>query len=323
MAKIFITHKIPEVGIKMLKDKGHIVELRDKSELLPKSELLKILGAGNYDGVLCLLTDQIDADVFVISPLTKIFANYAVGFDNIALAEAKKHGVVITNTPGASTESVAEHTIALMLTLICRIVEGDNFVRAGKYQGWDPMLFWGIDLQGKTLGILGAGRIGAEVAKKLALGFGMKIIYNDVVRNENLEKEIEAIFLPSVEEVLQQADVVSLHTPLLPETKHLINAERLALMKKTAYLINTSRGPVVDEAALVNALKKGIIKGAALDVFEDEPILATGLKDLPNVVLTPHIASATAETRNNMAKKAAENLIAFFNGQKVPNLCQM
>ena len=323
MAKIFITHKIPEVGIKMLKDKGHIVELRDKSELLQKSELLKILGAGNYDGVLCLLTDQIDADVFVISPLTKIFANYAVGFDNIALAEAKKHGVVITNTPGASTESVAEHTIALMLTLICRIVEGDNFVRAGKYQGWDPMLFWGIDLQGKTLGILGAGRIGAEVAKKLALGFGMKIIYNDVVRNENLEKEIEAIFLPSVEEVLQQADVVSLHTPLLPETKHLINAERLALMKKTAYLINTSRGPVVDEAALVNALKKGIIKGAALDVFEDEPILATGLKDLPNVVLTPHIASATAETRNNMAKKAAENLIAFFNGQKVPNLCQM
>src|SRR3989338_7523681 len=189
MAKIFITHKIPEVGIKMLKDKGHIVELRDKSELLPKSELLKILGAGNYDGVLCLLTDQIDADVFVISPLTKIFANYAVGFDNIAL----------------------------MLTLICRIVEGDNFVRAGKYQGWDPMLFWGIDLQGKTLGILGAGRIGAEVAKKLALGFGMKIIYNDVVRNENLEKEIEAIFLPSVEEVLQQADEVSLHTPLLPE----------------------------------------------------------------------------------------------------------
>ena len=318
MAKIFITHKIPEVGVKMLKDKGHIVELRDKSELLPKSELLKILGEGNYDGVLCLLTDQIDADVFVASPTTKIFANYAVGFDNIALAEAKKRGIVITNTPGASTESVAEHTIALMLALTCRIVEGDNFVRAGKYQGWDPMLFWGIDLQGKTLGILGAGRIGAEVAKKMALGFGMKIIYNDVVRNENLEKEINAEF-KSVEEALQQADVISLHTPLLPETRHLINAERLALMKKTAYLINTSRGPVIDEIALVNALKKGIIKGAALDVFENEPILATGLKDLPNVVLTPHIASATTETRNDMAKKAAENLIAFFDGKKPLN----
>ena len=318
MAKIFITHKIPEIGVKMLKDKGHIVELRDKSELLPKSELLKILGAGNYDGVLCLLTDQIDADVFVVSPTTKIFANYAVGFDNIALAEAKKRGIVITNTPGASTESVAEHTIALMLVLTCRIVEGDNFVRAGKYQGWDPMLFWGIDLQGKTLGILGAGRIGAEVAKKMALGFGMKIIYNDVVRNENLEKEINAEF-KSVDGALQQADVVSLHTPLLPETKHLINAERLALMKKTAYLINTSRGPVIDETALVNALKKGIIKGAALDVFENEPILATGLKDLPNVVLTPHIASATTETRNDMAKKAAENLIAFFDGKKPLN----
>lgn len=322
MAKIFITHKIPEIGIQMLKDKGYSVEWRNQSELLPKTELLKILSDGNYDGVLCLLTDQIDAEIFAAAPTTKIFANYAVGFDNIDVAEAKNRGVIITNTPGASTESVAEHTIALMLSLARRIVEGDNFIRAGKYQGWDPMLFWGTDLQGKTLGILGAGRIGAEVAKKLALGFGMKIIYNDVVHNENLEKEIAAGF-KRVEEILQQADVVSLHVPLLPETRHLINAERLALMKKTAFLINTSRGPVVDENALVDALKRGIIKGAALDVFENEPILAGGLKDLPNVVLTPHIASATAETRNDMAKKAAENLIAFFDGQQVPNLCQM
>ncbi|MFA6273168.1 MAG: D-glycerate dehydrogenase [Candidatus Paceibacterota bacterium] len=318
MAKIFITHKIPEVGVQMLKDKGHNVELRDKSELLPKAELVKILGDGNYDGVLCLLTDQIDAEIFNASPTTKIFANYAVGFNNIDIVEAKNRGIVITNTPGASTESVAEHALALLLALTCRIVEGDNFVRAGKYDGWDPMLFWGIDLQGKTLGILGAGRIGAEVARKLALGFGMKIIYHDVVHNEKLEEEISAEF-KSVEEVLQQADVISLHVPLLPETKHLINAERLALMKKTAYLVNTSRGPVVDEVALVDALKRGIIKGAALDVFENEPVLAAGLKDLPNVVLTPHIASATAETRSDMAQKAAENLIAFFGGQKPLN----
>lgn len=319
MAKIFITHKIPEIGVQMLKDKGHDVELRDESKLLPKAELIKILSVGDYDGVLCLLTDQIDAEVFATAPAVKIFSNYAVGFNNIDVIEAKKHGVVITNTPGASTESVAEHTIALMLALTCRIVEGDNFVRAGKYEGWDPMLLWGVDLRGKTLGILGAGRIGAEVAKKAALGLGMEIIYHDVVRNENLEKETGAIPLSSVEEVLKEADVISLHVPLLPETRHLINAERLALMKKTAYLLNTSRGSVVDEAALVDALKKGIIKGAALDVFENEPVLAVGLKDLPNVVLTPHIASATAETRNDMAKKAAENLIAFFDDQPVPN----
>src|SRR3989344_9243411 len=319
MAKIFITHKIPEIGVKMLKDKGHNIELRDKSELLPKSELLKILGEGNYDGVLCLLTDQIDAGIFTASPLTKIFANYAVGFDNIDIVEAKKRGIVITNTPGASTESVAEHTIALMLALTCRIVEGDTFVRNGKYQGWDPMLLWGVDLLGKTLGILGAGRIGAEVAKKSARGFGMKIIYHDIVRNEKMEKETGANFLPSLNEVLKQADAISLHVPLLPTTRHLINAERLAMMKKTAYLINTSRGSVIDEVALVDVLKKGIIKGAALDVFENEPVLAEGLKNLPNVVLTPHIASATAETRNDMAKKAAENLIAFFDEQKPPN----
>ncbi|OHA27028.1 MAG: hypothetical protein A3D52_01030 [Candidatus Taylorbacteria bacterium RIFCSPHIGHO2_02_FULL_44_36] len=319
MEKIFVTHKIPEIGVKMLKDKGHDVEWRNKSELLPKTELLKILGAGNYDGVLCLLTDRIDIEVFTATPTTKIFANYAVGFDNIDIVEAKKRGVVITNTPGASTESVAEHTLALLLTLTRRVVEGDTFVRNGKYQGWDPMLLWGVDLLGKTLGILGAGRIGAEVAKKSARGFGMKIIYHDIVRNEKMEKETDANFLLSLNEVLKQADVISLHVPLLPETKHLINAERLALMKETAYLINTSRGSVIDEVALVNALKKGIIRGAALDVFENEPVLAEGLKNLPNVVLTPHIASATAETRNDMAKKAAENLIAFFDGRNPPN----
>ncbi|TSC67673.1 MAG: D-isomer specific 2-hydroxyacid dehydrogenase [Parcubacteria group bacterium Gr01-1014_73] len=319
MANIFVTHKIPEIGIKMLKAKGHTVDWREESKLLPKAELLKILGSGNYDGVLCLLTDRIDVEVFAAAPSVKIFANYAVGFDNIDVAEAKKRGVIITNTPGASTESVAEHTLAILLALTRRIVEGDNFVRTGKYQGWDPMLLWGVDLLGKTLGILGAGRIGAEVAKKTALGFGMKIIYHDVIRNEKLEKETGAIFLSSTDEVLKQADVISLHVPLLPDTKHLINTERLALMKKTAYLINTSRGPVVDEIALVDALKKGIIKGAALDVFETEPVLTEGLKNLPNVVLTPHIASATAETRNDMAKTAAENLIACFDDQNPPN----
>ncbi|KKT75408.1 MAG: D-isomer specific 2-hydroxyacid dehydrogenase, NAD-binding protein [Parcubacteria group bacterium GW2011_GWB1_44_7] len=319
MAKIFITHKIPEICVKMLKDKGHDVEWRDKSELLPKTELLKILGGGSYDGVLCLLTDRIDIEVFTTTPATKIFANYAVGFDNIDIIEAKKRGVAITNTPGASTESVAEHTLALLLALTRRVVEGDAFVRNEKYQGWDPMLLWGVDLLGKTLGILGAGRIGAAVAKKSARGFGMKIIYHDIVRNKKMEKETGANFLPSLNEVLKQADVISLHVPLLPTTKHLINAERLAMMKKTAYLINTSRGSVIDEVALVDGLKKDIIRGAALDVFENEPVLAEGLKNLPNVVLTPHIASATAETRNDMAKKAAENLIAFFDEQKPPN----
>ncbi len=320
MKKVFVTRMIPERGIALLRGKGYEVEISEKDGVLTRAELLQTLKAKPYDAVLCLLTDQVDGEVFDVAPSAKIFANYAVGVDNINMNDAKARGVTITNTPDVLTESVAEHTFALMMAITHRIVESDAFLRAGKYIGWAPMLLLGDDIKGKTLGILGAGRIGHLVAHQACHGFGMKVIYYDIKRNDELEKDMDARFCPTAEEVLKEADIVSLHVPLLPTTRHLINAERLALMKKTAYLINTSRGPVLDEAALVEALQKGIIKGAALDVYEHEPKLTLGLAELSNVVLTPHTASATEETRAAMSALAAENIIAFFEEKTPPNI---
>ncbi len=321
--KIYITRRIPEIGIKMLTNKGYEIDINPKDKALSPKELIKALKNKPYDAVLSLLTDQINASVFDAVPTAKIFANYAVGFNNIDVVEAKKRGISITNTPGGLTESVAEHTFALILALTCRIVEGDSFVRKGKYDGWNPMLLLGTDLIGKTLGVLGTGRIGADVIHKAVRGFKMNAIYYDVVRNENLEKEYGATFLATPEEVLKQADIVSIHVPLMDSTHHLINKERLAIMKPTAYLVNTSRGPVIDEKALVEALKNRQISGAGLDVFENEPKLAHGLGKLSNVILTPHIASATESARNEMSEMASQNIIAFFEGQIPPNLVQI
>lgn len=319
MIKIYVTRMIPKVGIKMLLEKGFELDISPHNRPLTKDELLVSLKRKPYDGVLSLLTDKIDNEVFDTVPSAKIFANYAVGFNNIDIEEAKRRGITITNTPGALTESVAEHTFALILALTCRIVEGDNFMRAGKYVGWDPMLLLGTDLRGLILGILGAGRIGGAVAKIGSAGFGMRVIYYDVIRNVSFEKENGLTFRGTVEEVLAEADVISIHVPLLDSTHHLINAGRLRMMKKTAYLVNTSRGPVIDEVALVAALKTGLIAGAGLDVFENEPKLASGLTELSNVVITPHIASATVSARNEMAELAAKNLIAFFAGEAPAN----
>ena len=319
MIKIFVTRRIPENGLAMLREKGFTLVLSEKPRPLSKRELIKELKKNPYDAVLCLLTDTIDKDVFDAAPSVKIFANFAVGFNNIALEEAKKRGVVITNTPGASTESVSEFTLALILNAARRVNEGDRFMRAGKFKGWGPPMF-GRDIKGMTLGIVGSGRIGAEVAKKALRGFEMKIIYYDVIRNELLEKEYGARFVSTLEELLRTADVVSLHVSLLPSTKHLINKERLAMMKKTAYLVNTSRGPVIDENALVDALKNGVIAGAGLDVFEFEPKTAKGLTRIENVVLTPHIAAGTEIARQEMARLAVTNLIAFFDGKTPPNV---
>lgn len=273
-----------------------------------------------YDAVLCLLTDNIDAEVFATVPTAKIFANYAVGYNNIDINAAKAAGVVVTNTPDVLTDTVAEYAFSLMLAVAKRIPEADRFTRENKYEGWAPELLLGSDLKGKTLGILGAGRIGFGVADRAVKGLGMKVIYNDIKPNEILEKETGAVYKDSTEAVLKEADVVSIHVPLLDSTKHLINAERLAMMKKSAYLINTSRGPVVDEAALVKALREKVISGAGLDVFENEPALAPGLADLPNVTITPHIASASRETRNKMSEMAAENIIAHLSGNVPSNL---
>jgi len=314
MALIYVTRKILDSGIAHLARAGHTVDVSTKDGVLSKDELIATLSSKPYEAVLCLLTDRVDKEVFDAAPSAKIFANYAVGYDNIDIEEAKRRGIVITNTPDVLTDAVAEHALALALSLLRRVPESERFLREGKYEGWAPLLFLGAGLRGKVLGLLGAGRIGTRVAHEAVRGFDMHVIYHDVARNEVLEKEYGAVFHGSPEDVLQAADVISLHVPLLPSTRHLIDAKRLALMKPTAVLINTSRGPVVDEAALVAALRAGVISGAALDVFENEPALAEGLAELPNVVLTPHTASATVEAREAMAEVAARDIIAVLRG---------
>ncbi len=321
MPKIFVTRKIPEAGIKKLKDAGYEVEINPEDRVLKKEELIAQLKKGQYDAVLALLTDKLDADIFeAAGSSVKIFANMAVGFDNVDVLSAKKAGIMVANTPGVLTDTVAEHTFALMLAIAHRVSEGDRFARAGKYHGWEPMMLLGTDVSRKTLGILGLGRIGSRVAHHGAKGFEMKVLYYDVKRNADFEKEVGAQFRASAEEVLKEADFVSIHVPLLPTTRHLINAERLKLMKPTAYLVNTSRGPVIDEKALAQALKNGVIKGAAIDVFENEPAIEPELLKLENIILTPHIASATEETRAKMSELAAENIIAALSSQTPPNL---
>lgn len=321
MPKIFVTRKIPEAGIKKLQAAGYEVEVNPEDKVLKKEELIGWLKKGKYDAVLALLTDRLDAEVFeAAKPSVKIFASMAVGFDNVDVLSAKKAGIMVANTPGVLTDTVAEHTFALMLAIAHRVSEAERFARAGKYHGWEPMLLLGTDVSKKTLGILGLGRIGSRVAHHGARGFDMKVVYYDVKRNEEFEKEFGAQFRATPEEILKEADFISIHVPLLPTTRHLINAARLKMMKPTAYLINTSRGPVIDEKALAGALKKGVIKGAAIDVFENEPVIEPELLKLENVILTPHIASATDETRSKMAELAAENIILALAGQTPPNL---
>lgn len=315
---IYITRMIPEAGLKLLRDEGIIYDI-GKSKLPPtKKQLIKELKKKPYDGVISFLTDTLDKDIFDACPTAKVFANFAVGFNNVDIEEIKKRGIQVSNTPGTSQTAVAEHTVALMLALTTRIVEGDEFMRKGKFKGWDPNLFIGTDMKGKTIGLIGAGQIGTEVAKMLHYGFGSNIMYSDISKNEELEK-IEGVIRKTTDEILKESDIVSLHVPLLPTTHHLINKEKLSMMKKTAFLINTARGPIVDEKALVDALKKDIIKGAAIDVFEFEPKLTKGLTKLPDVIITPHIASARKSARDMMAEIAAKNIISGLKTGKVIN----
>ncbi len=303
----------------MLEEKGYSLDIYPKNLPLTQKDLIKLLKRKPYDAVLSLLTDHIDSKVFDNVPSVKLYANYATGFDNIDIDEAKKRGITVTNSPGDITsEAVAEHTIALMLALSARIVEADEFVRRKKYKGWEPMNFIGTDLLGKTLGLIGAGRIGERVAH-YSKGLGFKILYTDVNRNEKIEKEDGAIFYSTVDEVLKAADVVSLHVPLLDSTRHLINETRLRMMKPTSFLVNTSRGAVVDEKALEKALKNKVISAAAIDVYEFEPKITPGLLKLQNIILTPHIASASIEARDQMAEVAAQNIIDFFENGNPKN----
>lgn len=320
MAKIiYITRKIPEVGLKLLREKGIDFDIGTSKVPPTKKEIIKALKKKNYDGLISFLTDPIDKEVFDACPTIKVCANYSVGFNNIDVDEANKRNICVSNTPGTSSIAVAEHTVALMLALTTRLVEGDEFMRKGKYKGWDPNLFIGTDMKGKIIGLIGAGQIGTEVAKMLHYGFNSNVIYSDIAPNIELEKIIGPSSQKTTDEVLRQADIVSLHVPLLPTTHHLIDKNSLLTMKKTAFLINTSRGPVVDEKALVWALENDIIRGAALDVFEFEPKLTKGLTKLPDVIITPHIASARDTARNMMAEIAVKNIISALESGKVIN----
>jgi len=305
----------------MLQSAGHEVVVSPHDRVLTPDELIS--GGQEADAVLTQLMDKITRDVLAAwKPSVRIVANYAVGYDNIDVPAAKELGIIITNTPDVLTETVAEHAFALMLAIAHRVVEADKFMRAGKYIGWEPELLLGTDLSHKTLGIVGLGRIGSRVAHHGAKGFGMRVLYYDVKRNESFEKEMQAEFRETAEAVFQEADFISIHVPLLPTTRHLVNADLLRKMKPTAYLINTSRGPIVDEHALAEALRDKVIKGAALDVFENEPAIEPMLKDLDNLIVTPHIASATEETRQKMGEVAAQNIIAVLENKAPANPVQ-
>lgn len=312
---VYVTRRIPQEVLNELAEHCE-VEVNPDNRALTKTELMeKIRGR---DAVLTQATDIVDDAVMeAAGPQCRIFANYAVGYNNFDLCAAARRKVLLTNTPEVVTDSTVEMAWALLFAVARRIVEADSFVRTGKFKGLDPMLLLGTGLAGKTLGVIGAGRIGSKFAQK-ARAFSMKIIYSDVSPNSTFEDETGAIYAER-DVLLAQADFISLHVPLLPETRHLIGARELKLMKNTAILINSSRGPVIHETDLVEALKNGEIRGAGLDVFENEPATMPGLTELPNVVLAPHLGTATYETRLGMGRVAISNILAALRGEAPPN----
>jgi len=312
--KIFVTRIIPKSGLDLLK-KYHKIEVFPHDRIPAKDEIIK--GLKGKDGLLCLLSDPIDKDVINSESNLKMIASYAVGYDNIDIAAATKKGIPVSNTPGVLTDSTAEMAWALLFSVSRRIVEADKFTRDGKFIGWGPMLMLGQDVSNKTLGIIGAGRIGTAMALK-SKGFNMKVLYVSGHKNNVLEKELNAEKV-KLSRLLEESDFISLHVPLTDKTHHLIGEKELRMMKETAIFVNTSRGPVVDEKALVKALKENWIFGAGLDVYENEPKIAKELLKLDNVVLQPHSASATVNSRNRMAVMAAENMIAGLKGEVPPN----
>ena len=310
--KVFVTRNIPNSGIDLLKKHIPRVDIFPHERPITKEELLDIIE--DYNGLLCLLTDIIDADVLKKGKNLKIVSNYAVGYNNIDVATATKLNILVTNTPGILTDATADLTWALILGTARRVIEADTFVRENKFNGWSPTLFLGHPVANKTIGIVGAGRIGTAVAAR-ASGFSMKILYTSNHTNNILENKTNAEKV-SLNTLLRKSDIISLHVPLTEQTFHMIGDKEFEMMKNSAIIINTSRGPVIDEKALVDALKSGKIAGAGLDVYENEPIVEKELIELPNTLLLPHIGSATGETREKMAIIAAENVIAVLSGKK-------
>ena len=313
-SQIFITRQIPDKGLQLLENRFD-VEINPENRVLSKTEIIQ--GIKGKEGLLCLLTDPIDKEVIMAEPHLKMIASYAVGYDNIDVAAATNQKIPVSNTPGVLTDATAEMTWALFFAVSRHIVQADAFTRQGKFHGWDPLLFRGQQLQGMTLGIIGAGRIGTAVALK-SKGFDMNILYVNNQINEVLEQKLNAKKV-SLSTLLQNSDFITLHVPLTKSTYHLIGKQQFTLMKSSAILINTARGPVIDESALISALKQKRIYGAGLDVYEHEPNISKQLIQLPNVVLQPHSASATYESRDAMAKLAAQNMIAGLNGEIPPN----
>ncbi len=313
--KVLVTGNLPDHILDMIRQDHH-VEFNPENKPMDQRDLLEKIK--DRDGLLSMLTDRIDETLLSAAPHLKVIANCAVGFDNIDLLAATKKKIWVANTPGVLTDATADIAFALILAVGRRLIEGDKMVREGRFKCFIPFKFLGRDVSGSTLGILGLGRIGKAVAKRAA-GFNMKVLYFNRTRLQPREEQSLGVHYVDFKTLLKTADYISIHTPLTPDTRHLVGEKQFELMKPTACLINTSRGPVVKEAALVNALKNGWIRSAGLDVYEDEPRLSPGLKDLENVVVLPHVGSATIETRTKMAQMAAENLLAGLSGKAPPN----
>ncbi|UCG31757.1 MAG: D-glycerate dehydrogenase [Phycisphaerales bacterium] len=318
MKDVLITRRISDAAEQTLAEAGLSVDV-GTNEPMPRERLHASVPGRR--GVICLLHDRVDDQVLVAAgPQCRIFANYAVGYDNIDLEAATRRGILVTNTPDVLTDATADLAFSLLLAAARRLIEGDHLMRSGRWSGWSPLQLLGRDPTESILGIIGAGRIGTTVAQR-STGFRMRILYVDQRPSTEIERfGGTRVDMPTL---LRESDFVTLHVNLTPETHHLIGAEQLALMKPTACLINTSRGPVVDERALVEALSSGRLGSAGLDVYEDEPALAPGLRELDNVVLSPHLGSATEQTRARMARLAARNIIAALDGRRPETLVNL
>ena len=313
--KVYVTRRIPEAGLDVLRRECRNVQVNPTNHSLSRKELLDM--AAGVNGILCMLNDPIDSTLMDAAPDLKGIANYAVGYNNVDVAEATRRGIPVSNTPGVLTDATTDLAWALLMAVARRIVESDSLTRRGDFKGWAPMLLLGSEIVGRTLGIAGAGRIGTAMALR-SKGFNMDVLYYSRRRSEILDVELGARKVDK-DKLIEESDFISLHLPLTEETRHFISADEFRRMKRTAFLINTSRGPVVDEAALVDALRAGQIAGAGLDVYEGEPELHPGLVGLRNVVLVPHIGSATVETRTKMSVIAAENLVSMLKGERAQN----
>lgn len=313
--KVYVSRVIPKTGMNILEDSCDVT-VNEKDEQLSKDKLIENLK--DKDGALVMLSDEIDRELIEVCPNLKAVSNLAVGYNNIDVEAAKEAGIIATNVPEVLTEATAELTWALLMAVARRVVEADKFLRAGKFDDWGPMLLMGNDIYGKKLGIIGFGDIGQAVARKAA-GFDMEIAYNKRNKLSIATEKRLGVEYKNIPQLLAESDYITINAPLNSETYHMIGTEELQIMKETAYIINTGRGPIIDEKALVEALKNGVIAGAALDVFENEPEVESGLLELDNVILTPHIGSASKEARYELAEKAASDLVAALTGGEVEN----